>query len=300
MRKKGVGTLRVIAVDGHLVLGHRLEQGGLGLRHRAVDLVDEQDVGEDRPGPELELAHPLIEHREPGDVGRLEVGRALDAPDGRAVDRAGERPREDRLRRAGHVLEQDVPARGERREDELDPIGLAAHDRLDVVAQAFRGRGRPLEALVRLDRRLEVLLCHDLPGLSRRCSVAHNSRSFVPASIAQRPIPYATSSAVAGSAVRSGAPAADEEHVAGDRRARVDPRGEHVPATAPSRSSSRSRGSCRRTSGAKTTSRGDGRAAEVAASRARRAPDGPRPSRRRGRRESPSPGSPAAGGRSSR
>ena len=107
----------------------------------------------------------------------------------------------------GHVLEQDVPARGERREDEVDPIGLAAHDRLDVVAQAFRGRGRPLEALVRLDRRLEVLLCHDLPGLPRRCSVAHNSRSFVPASIAQRPIPYATSSAVAGRPSDRGAPA---------------------------------------------------------------------------------------------
>src|SRR5207253_373336 len=32
------------AVDGYLTLGHRLEERRLGLRHRAVDLVDEDDV----------------------------------------------------------------------------------------------------------------------------------------------------------------------------------------------------------------------------------------------------------------
>ena len=272
------------------MLGHGLEQGGLGLRHRAVDLVDEQDVGEDRPGAELELAHPLIEHGQPGDVGRLEVGGALDAPDGGAVDRAGERPCEDRLRRAGHVLEEDVPARGERRQDEIDPIGLAAHDRLDVVAQAFGGRGRPLEALVRLDRRLEVLLCHDLPGLPRRCSVAHNSRSFVPASIAQRPIPYATSSAVAGRPSDRGAPAPTRSMspaIAGHELMPAASRACHStfpvvvekPRIVPSNA------------GAKTTSSGDGRAAEVRradamapADRARRGVEGvenPRPLARR-------------------
>ena len=66
------------AVDRHLALGHRLEQRRLRLRHRAVDLVDEDDVREDRAGPELELARLLVEDREAGDVGRLQVGRALD------------------------------------------------------------------------------------------------------------------------------------------------------------------------------------------------------------------------------
>jgi hypothetical protein len=32
------------------MLRHRLEQRRLRLRHRAVDLVDEHDVREDRPG----------------------------------------------------------------------------------------------------------------------------------------------------------------------------------------------------------------------------------------------------------
>ena len=66
------------AVDGDLLLGHRLEQGRLGLRHRAVDLVDEQDVREDRAGPEAELALALVVHRQPGDIRRLKVGGALD------------------------------------------------------------------------------------------------------------------------------------------------------------------------------------------------------------------------------
>ena len=44
-----------VAVDRHLPLRHRLQQRRLRLRHRAVDLVDEQDVREDGPGPELEL-----------------------------------------------------------------------------------------------------------------------------------------------------------------------------------------------------------------------------------------------------
>ena len=51
------------AVDGDVALGHRLEQRRLRLRRRAVDLVGEEDVGEDRAGPEDELAGLAVEHR---------------------------------------------------------------------------------------------------------------------------------------------------------------------------------------------------------------------------------------------
>ena len=78
-QEEGRRELARDAVDRHLPLGHRLEQRRLRLRHRAVDLVDEHDVREDRPGPELEVARLLVVDREPGDVGRLQVGRALDA-----------------------------------------------------------------------------------------------------------------------------------------------------------------------------------------------------------------------------
>ena len=78
-QQERVGQLPRDAVDRDLVLGHRLEQRRLRLRHRAVDLVDEDDVREQRPLLELELARLLVEDAEAGDVGRLQVGRALDA-----------------------------------------------------------------------------------------------------------------------------------------------------------------------------------------------------------------------------
>jgi hypothetical protein len=65
--------------DRHLRFGHRLQERRLRLRHRAVDLVDEHDVGEQRPAPELELARARVVDLEARGVRRLQIGRALDA-----------------------------------------------------------------------------------------------------------------------------------------------------------------------------------------------------------------------------
>src|ERR671935_1239998 len=78
-QKEGIGDLARNAVDSHLSLGHRLEHRRLRLRRRTVDLVDEDDVREDRPGTKLEVALLLVEHRQARDVRRLEVRRALNA-----------------------------------------------------------------------------------------------------------------------------------------------------------------------------------------------------------------------------
>ena len=123
------------AVDGHLSLGHRLEQRGLGLRHRTVDLVDEDDVGEDRPRAELEVPDALVVDRQAGDIGRLEIRRALDARADRTLDRLGDGSGEHGLRRPRHVLEEHVAVAGERRQDEADLVALPVHDRLDVREQ---------------------------------------------------------------------------------------------------------------------------------------------------------------------
>ena len=135
--RNGSGSRRVVAVHRHLLLRHRLEQRGLRLRHRAVDLVDEDDVRENRARPELEVPLPLVEDGESRDVGRLQVRRALDAGGDGAFDRLGDRAREHRLRRARHVFEQRVTAAEKSRDDERDLLALAVHDRLDVVEQAF-------------------------------------------------------------------------------------------------------------------------------------------------------------------
>ena len=136
------------AVDGDLTLCHRFEQGRLRLRHGSVDLVDEDDVREDRAGPELEVALTLVVDREPGDVGRLQVRRALDPRRLDTVDRLRDRARQDRLRSAGHVLQQDVAAAEERREHELDPVALAVDDGLDVVEEPLRDLDGTCERVV--------------------------------------------------------------------------------------------------------------------------------------------------------
>ncbi len=51
-----VGKLVRLAVDRHLALAHRLEQGSLGAWRRAVDLVGEEDVREDGARHEEVLA----------------------------------------------------------------------------------------------------------------------------------------------------------------------------------------------------------------------------------------------------
>ena len=49
---EGLVELVGAALNRNPVLLHRLQQGGLGLRRGAVDLVGEDDVGEDGPGCE--------------------------------------------------------------------------------------------------------------------------------------------------------------------------------------------------------------------------------------------------------
>ena len=151
-RKNGVGSASGRAVDRDLVLGHRLEQRRLGLRHRAVDLVDEQHVREHRAGPEVELPLAWIPDRQAGHVGRLDVRRALDAVRLRALDRAGERARQHGLGGARHVLEQHVPAARERGEHDADLLPLADHHRLGVVEQLPDDLDRPPDARLRAVR----------------------------------------------------------------------------------------------------------------------------------------------------
>ena len=59
-----------LAVDRDLPLVHGLEQRGLRARARAVDLVGEQDVREDRPLAEDELAVALVVDGDADDVAR--------------------------------------------------------------------------------------------------------------------------------------------------------------------------------------------------------------------------------------
>ena len=99
-----------MVADGDAVLLHRLEQGALGFRRGAVDLVGEHEVRENRAFAELEhlaALRALVEHDGADHVGGHEVGRELDARELEA-ERLGERAHEHRLAEARHAFEQRV------------------------------------------------------------------------------------------------------------------------------------------------------------------------------------------------
>ena len=123
-----------VLVDGHVALLHALEQARLRLRRGAVDLVDEHDVREHRPGPELEAVLALVVDVRADHVRRQQVGGALDARV-LGVERARQRASEGGLADARVVLDQHVALGEERHEHVADDL-LGRLDRArDVVAQ---------------------------------------------------------------------------------------------------------------------------------------------------------------------
>ncbi len=107
------------AADGDLVLLHRLQQRGLDLGRGAVDLVGQDDLGEERPLLDVEVLGLLVEDHGADQVGREQVGGELD-PGERGVDDLGQRAHGERLGQPGHPLQQDVPAGEEPDEQPLD------------------------------------------------------------------------------------------------------------------------------------------------------------------------------------
>ncbi len=125
--------------DRDLALLHHLEQGALDLGGRAVDLVGEQEVGEDGAERRPELAGLLVVDPRPDEVGGNEVGRELD-PLELATDRLGQCLDGHRLGQARDALDQDVPAREQRDDQALQEVVLADDDLLDLVEQPLHRR----------------------------------------------------------------------------------------------------------------------------------------------------------------
>ena len=137
---EGLRERERLALDGDLVLLHGLQQRRLGLGRRAVDLVGEQEPGEQRPGAEDELGLLLVEDERPRQVRGQQVGGELRAgevqPEG-----LGEGPGGQCLAQAGKVLEEDVAAGQDRGEHEGQGLTLADDGLLDPV-EDLRGATR--------------------------------------------------------------------------------------------------------------------------------------------------------------
>jgi hypothetical protein len=105
--------------DRDLLLLHRLEQRGLDLGRRAVDLVGQDDLGKERTALDLEFLGLGIEDHGADDVGRQQVRRKLNARE-RRVNDFRERPHRERLRQSWYSLDQDVTAGEESHQQPLD------------------------------------------------------------------------------------------------------------------------------------------------------------------------------------
>src|SRR5207249_4773425 len=144
------------AADGHGALLHSLEQRGLGLRRGAVDLVREEDMGEDRPLLELEVlpAVPVLhDDVRADDVGGHQVGRELDPREGQ-LETFGERLDQECLAETGHTLQQDVTAGKHARQDVGDDLAMADDDLLDLRPQRLERGHERLHASVLTHRAL--------------------------------------------------------------------------------------------------------------------------------------------------
>ena len=99
------------------------------------------------PGPESEIADPLVEDRRAGHVRWHQVGRELDAIE-RAAQHPAQHAHQQRLAQSGHALDQHVALGQERRQDAAHQLPLADEDLVDLAEHALRpahdrGRGRP-------------------------------------------------------------------------------------------------------------------------------------------------------------
>jgi len=97
-----------LAGDAGVPLAHHLQQRGLHLGGRPVDLVGQHEVGEDGPEASAEVAGG-VEDLAADHVGGHEVGRELDAAEAAAAH-AGDGLERQRLREAGDALQEHVPA----------------------------------------------------------------------------------------------------------------------------------------------------------------------------------------------
>ena len=107
------------------------------LGRRAVDLVGQQDVGENgtvdkRPGT-VSRGHVFFNDVGAGDVGGHQVRCELNALE-RQAESLGDGPHHQRLRRSRHARDEAVPAHEQRDQHLLDHI-VKAHDYLVDLGQ---------------------------------------------------------------------------------------------------------------------------------------------------------------------
>ena len=151
---------------GHLGLFHDLQEGRLGLGRGAVDLIGQDDRGEDRALVEVPRPRPLVVNGHTRDVGGQQVGRELDTRM-RPVDGGRDGTRQRRLACSRRVLEEQVPLGEHAGQRQADDLFLAQECLADVVRDPREGVGEPV-GVVCGDFHCCPLLCCGLSGAVMR------------------------------------------------------------------------------------------------------------------------------------
>ena len=94
-------------IDRALALLHGLEQGRLGARRSAVNLVGQQHIGKNRAGPKFKLLLFLVKIRHPGHIAGQQVGGELDAAKG-AIEATGDGLGQRGFACARHIFNQHM------------------------------------------------------------------------------------------------------------------------------------------------------------------------------------------------
>ena len=142
-----VGQRIGLPAHGDLAFAHRLEQCGLHFRRRAVDLVGQQHLVEDRAGLEFEVAILRAPHVASGQVRRQQVRGELHACEA-GIQARGQRAYRGGLGQARRALDQQVAVGQQRDQQALDELVLAHDFRAQCRAQFVEGGVQPAAAVV--------------------------------------------------------------------------------------------------------------------------------------------------------
>jgi hypothetical protein len=124
-----------------VTFGHHLEQRGLHLRRRPVDLVGEDEVREHRTQLDVEgLTRRAVDART-DEIRRNQVGGELQADEGSA-DGVGEGLDRERLGEAGDALDEAMPFGEQTHEDAFDHAVLPDDDPLHLEERTLELLGR--------------------------------------------------------------------------------------------------------------------------------------------------------------
>jgi len=136
--QEGLGQLETFFAQGDLPFLHGLEQGRLNLAGRAVDLVGQQQVGEDGAllGGEVQLLG--IENQGAHHIAGQEVRRELDAAETQ-VRGLGEGLDRSRFRQSRQAFQQHMAPAQQRHQQTVQEEGLSHDDLAAFGEQGIKG-----------------------------------------------------------------------------------------------------------------------------------------------------------------